>query len=228
MKKISKMNEVSWVLGIVLCALGVSLCTKANFGLSMIAAPPYIFHIWLRDLFPWFTQGTAEYVWQCVLLVIMCIAVRKFRPKYLLSFGTAVISGFNLDFWFFLFGGNGEYEELWQRIIAFAVGETVTALAIAFIFRTTLPVQIYELAVCEIADRIGLDKNKVKMANDALMLVLSIVLSLVLTGGLVGFGIGTIIITLVNAPMIAFFGKLLDKAFVFDSRFPKLFPREEK
>lgn len=228
MKKITKMNEIAWVLGIVLCALGVSLCTKANFGLSMIAAPPYIFHVWLRDTLPWFTQGTSEYAWQGVLLIIMCIAVGRFRPRYLLSFGTAVISGLSLDFWFLVFGGNGAYEEMWQRIIAFAVGETVTTIAIAFVFRTTLPVQIYELAVCEIADRFGLDKNKVKMVNDIAMLVISAVLSFVLTGGLGGFGIGTVIITLVNAPMIAFFGKQLDKIFVFDSRFTKLFPKEEK
>ena len=52
MKKISRMNEIAWVIGIAGCALGVCLCTKANFGLSMIAAPPYIFHIALRDRLP--------------------------------------------------------------------------------------------------------------------------------------------------------------------------------
>ena len=86
MKKISRMNEAAWVIGIVGCALGVCLCTKADFGLSMIAAPPYIFHLALRDRLPWYTQGTSEYLWQGVLLLVMCVATGRFRWKYLLSF----------------------------------------------------------------------------------------------------------------------------------------------
>jgi len=60
MKKIGKMNEAAWLLGILLCSLGVSLCTKAGFGLSMIAAPPYILHLKLSLLSPFFTQGSAN------------------------------------------------------------------------------------------------------------------------------------------------------------------------
>lgn len=221
-KKIGKMNEAAWVVGIVVCAFGVALCTKADFGLSMIAAPPYIFHYVLRDRFPWFTQGTAEYVWQGVLLLLMCLAVRRFRWRYLLSFGTAVIAGMCIDGWLVLLGGNGACEALWMRILAFAAGELLTGVAIAFVFRTSLPIQIYELLVREIADRYSLDVNKVKMANDGAMLVLSALLSFLLTGGFNGFGVGTVLITLVNAPLIAFFGRLLDRTFTFEPRFPKI------
>jgi len=216
------MNEMAWVIGIVVCTLGVCLCTKANLGLSMIAAPPYILHVWLRDTFPWFTQGTSEYVWQGIIMTVMCIAVGRFRLRYLLSFGTAVIAGLSLDFWFFVFGGNGAYEAMWLRITMLLLGASLSALAIAFIFRTTLPAQIHELAVCEIAERFSIDKNKVKLVNDIFMFVLSAVLSFVLTGGFGGFGIGTIVITVINAPLIALFGKIIDRFFVFDSRFPAL------
>lgn len=223
MKKIVKMNEAAWFLGIVICTLGVCLCTKADFGLSMIAASPYIFHVWLRDTLPWFTQGTSEYIWQGILLIGMCIAVRRFRWKYLLSFGTAILAGLTLDAWLLLFGGNGAYEELWLRIIVFVLGELTTGFAIALMFRTTLPIQIYELLVCEISDKFKLDRNRVKLVNDIVMLALSAVLSFTLTGGFGGFGIGTVIITFVNAPIIALFGKLIDKFFTFDSMFPSVF-----
>lgn len=96
-KKIRKMNEISWLLGIVLCTLGVCLCTKANFGLSMIAAPPYIIHLRMVKLFPWYSQGTSEYLWQGILLIVLCIAVRRFRVRYLFSFLTAFLSGNMLD-----------------------------------------------------------------------------------------------------------------------------------
>ena len=223
MKKIQKMNEIAWVIGIVLCTLGICLCTKANLGLSMIAAPPYIFHVWLRDLIPWFTQGTAEYFWQGVILIITCIATRKFKMSYLLSFGTAVIAGVSLDMWFWIFGGNGAYEEIGLRIFSFVVGLILSSIAVAFVFRTTLPAQIYELAVMAIADKFALDRGKVKMANDVIMFVLSAVLSFVLTGGFGGFGIGTIVITIINAPLITLFGKIIDRYFEFDSMFSGFF-----
>ena len=221
-RKIGKMNELAWVIGIVVCSLGVCLCTKADFGLSMIAAPPYILHVALRDLFPWFSQGTAEYVWQGVLLILMCLAVGRFRWRYLLSFGTAVLAGLTIDFWFLLLGGNAPYETLPARIAAFVLGVVLTAVAIAFVFRTSLPIQIYELLVREIANRFGFDVHHVKMVNDIAMFVLSAVMSYFLTGGWNGFGIGTILITLVNAPMIALLSVRIDRFFSFEPRFPKL------
>ena len=97
MKKLGKMNEIAWVAGIVLCALGVCLITKADFGLSMIAAPAYILHTGFIKIFPWYTQGTSEYIFQGVLLILLCIAVRRFRFRYLFSFVTAVLFGLTLD-----------------------------------------------------------------------------------------------------------------------------------
>ncbi len=222
MKKISRMNEIAWVIGIAGCAFGVCLCTKANFGLSMIAAPPYIFHVALRDRLPWYTQGTSEYIWQGALLLVMCLVTGRFRWKYLLSFGTAVISGLCIDSWFLLLGGNGAYGSLGVRIAAFVFGAVITSLSIAFVFRTSWPIAIYELLVREIADRFRLNINKVKLGNDIVMLLLSVVLAFALTGGFHGFGPGTILITFINAPLIAFFGKVIDQRFTFEPRFPKL------
>ena len=222
MKKIGKMNEAAWILGILLCALGVALCTKADFGLSMIAAPPYILHLKMVQYFSWWSQGTSEYIWQGILLILMCIILRRFKVKYLLCFATAVLFGFALDGWFLLFGGNGAYDSMAVRIFCFAAGEVITALAIAFYFKTDMPLQIYELLVTQIADQWKLTTARVKQANDILMFVLSIALALILTGGFNGVGIGTVVITLVNALLIGMFSKLLDRIFAFEPRFEKL------
>ncbi|MBQ3816466.1 MAG: hypothetical protein II836_10450, partial [Clostridia bacterium] len=80
----------------------------------------------------------------------------------------------------------------------------------------------YELLVREIADRFGFEVNRVKLCNDIAMFVLSAALSFFLTGGFHGFGVGTVVITAVNAPIIALSGKLLDKLFTFDPRFPQV------
>ncbi len=221
-KKIGKMNEAAWLLGILLCSLGIALCTKASFGLSMIAAPPYILHLKIAEFLPWYTQGTSEYIWQLFLLILTCFIVRRFRWQYLLSFGTGILFGFSLDGWLLLLGGGAPYSALWARILAFTAGSVITSLAVAFFFRTKLPLEIYELTVSEIADRYSLPIHRVKQVYDVVMLAISLLFALVLLGGFTGIGIGTIITTLVNTTLVTLCGRLLDRFFTFEPRFPKL------
>ncbi|MCQ2463643.1 MAG: DUF6198 family protein [Clostridia bacterium] len=203
-------NIINWVLAVVLCPFGICLCTKASFGLSMIAAPPYIIHCFVREMLPWYTQGTSEYIWQTFIIIITCLATRRFSPKFLLSFLTGILTGLVIDLWFLVLGGNGAYESMAVRIAAFVFGSVIISIAIAFVFRTSLPPQAYELIVSEIADRYGFHKGKTKLVNDIIMLVISVLLAL-LTHAWSGVGVGTVIVTFANAPMINFFGKIIDK-----------------
>ena len=221
-RKIGKMNEWAWVLGVLLCSLGVALCTKAGFGLSMIAAPAYMLHIKLRTVSSFFTQGACEYFWQGFLLILMCLGIQRFRFRYLFAFVTAILSGLAIDGWLFLLGGNGVPASLVLRILFFVFGELFTTLAVALYFRTTWPLQIYELLVAEISDRYTLPIGRVKLVNDVMMLVISVALALGLNRSLDGIGIGTVIITLVNAFLIGMFGRLLDRFFSFETRTPRL------
>ncbi|MBQ4082343.1 MAG: hypothetical protein IJC55_03505 [Clostridia bacterium] len=221
-KKTKHMNEAAWVLGVILCPLGVSLCTKANLGLSMIAAPAYILHFFLEQFSDFFSQGRTEYVWQAFLLLILVCIIRRFRFRYLLCFASAFISGMVLDGWLQVVGGDQTPDSMLVRILCFAAGECITALAIAFYFRTSLPLQIHELLVTEISDRFRFPAHKVKRAEDTVMLVISMLFAWLLNGSWQGIGIGTIVITLVNATLITLFGKVLDRFFEFDPAFPKI------
>lgn len=220
MKFMKKSNELMWLLGVVFCSLGICLTIKADFGLSMLAAPPYIIHHKLHE-FHWFTHGMADWAFQAILLIVMIIIVRIFSVKYLLCFATTVICGEVLDLWVLLFGGDGPFEHMVVRIIALIVGELCTAFAIACFFRTTLPIQVHELVVTEIAERYELKESRVKYANDIFFLLLSVALAYFLNRSADGLGIGTIIITAVNAPLIHMFGSFLDKHFEYASAFPR-------
>jgi len=206
-----KKNIIHWVVGLLLINLGVALCTRANFGLSMIGAPPYILHVWLRDAYPWFTQGTAEYFCEFVVMAVTCLVIRRFKPGYLLSVGTGVISGLLIDGFLYLLGGNSPYESLYLRMGAFVAGMLFTSLGIAFVFRTSMPKAVYEMAVAEISDRFGFKINKVKQIFDYSMLAVALILAFTLTHKLTGIGQGTLIITFANAPLIKLFGKYIDK-----------------
>ena len=222
MRKIRGMNELAWVIGIVLSTLGIALYTKADFGLSMIAAPAYIIHSKMINYFDWYSQGTSEYIIQTILIIALSVIMLRFKKSYILSFLTAIASGVVLDGWFLLMHGNAPFESMAIRIIAFIFGEISLTIAIAFFFRTTLPVQIYELIVNEISEKKNLEKNKVKQLYDVFMLVLSLALALVLNKNFQGLGIGTIIITIINAPLIKIFGDILDRVFSFESLFKRL------
>lgn len=205
------LNVGIWAVAVLCCTLGVSLCTKSNLGMSMIGAMPYILHKFMIQTFPWFSQGTAEYFIEAIIIIITGIIIRKYKIQWLLSFATAVIVGLCIDGWLFLLGGNGPVEGMVARVIFFITGMVITSFAIALFFRTRMPLQAYELAVVEISERYNWDKSKVKYVNDILYLVICLAMSLLLLHKLVGIGVGTIVITFANAPLIALFTKMLDK-----------------
>ena len=42
MKKISRSSELLWLFGMIFVAFGVAICSKADLGVSMIAAPAFV------------------------------------------------------------------------------------------------------------------------------------------------------------------------------------------
>ena len=228
MKKFNKMNELAWCFGILFISLGVFLVTKAGFGVSMVVAPAYIVHLAVEKLLPWYSFGTSEYILQGVLLAAMCIIIRRFNWRYLLSFATAVIYGLILDLWFALFGSSAPYTALWARILSLAAGVVITSLAIALFFRTYLPQQVYELFVSQVSARFGKKTERFKLWYDVSSLLIAVILALVVSHRFEDIrftdciGIGTIVCTVFNALMISLCGKALDKLFGFAPALPKL------
>lgn len=234
MKKIEKAGELFWIFGIVFVAMGVALCSKANLGVSMIAAPTFIVFDALSEIFPWLTVGTMEYIIQGVVLILLCIAIRQFHWQYLCAFLAAMLYGFTMDFFLFLFRDLNPENPVARYFLLFA-GLLMTAIGVASFFRTYLPLQIHELFVAEFSKVYKMDISKVKWTYDISLLVISLVLLLVLfvfkedfdwsqigVRSFHNIGTGTIIATFVNAPMIKFMGKLLDKVFGTQARSAKL------
>ena len=235
MKKIQKSSELMWVFGIVFVALGVAICSKANLGVSMIAAPAFIVNEAIAPLSGFFSVGVTEYIIQGLMLIILCIVVGKFNWRYLLGFAVAVLYGYTLDL-FLVILGDVEFGAIWLRYIMLIVGDVTIAFGVACFFRTYMPLQVHELFVAEIVDRFNLDINKTKTVFDYSMLLLSVVLALALLKDFDSFdwstithtsfhniGVGTIITTLINSPLIKTMGKLVDKLFGSGPRFNSLY-----
>lgn len=233
MKKVSKSNELLWLFGIIFVALGVAICSKADLGVSMIAAPAFVISDAISSVFSFFTVGVTEYILQGVILIILCVVVRRFHWKYLLAFAVAVIYGYTLNLFIWMLSGI-EFNEVWLRWVMLIVGDIITAFGVACFFRTYMPLQVYELFVAEVADRFGFTIAKTKFWFDMTLLALSILLSVVLFTDIKTFdwstiyyssfhsiGLGTLVTTAINSPLIALMGKVIDKIFLPSPLFAK-------
>lgn len=234
MKKINKAAELLWVFGIVFVAFGVAVCSKADLGVSMIAAPPFVLYDAVAPLWSGFTVGMLEYLVQGVLLVILCLVIRRFDWRYLLAFGVAVLYGGVLDFFLWLLK-DVTVEAVWLRWVLLLVGDVLVGFGVACCFHTYMPLQVYELFVAEIARKFQIVIPKVKMVFDISLLVVSATLALTLFADVATFdwstigtasfhsiGLGTLVTTAINSSIIALMDKLIRKAFDDSSRFPKL------
>lgn len=234
MRKIEKASELLWLLGIVFVALGVAICSKADLGVSMIAAPAFVVCEAAQALWSDLSVGVTEYIIQGLMLVVLCLVLRRFDWRYLLAFAVAVLYGYVLNLCLWLLRGLS-FEAVWLRWLMLLLGDAVTAFGVACFFRTYMPLQVYELFVAELSRCFRLDINKTKWAFDMSLLAISILLALSLFGDAGSFdwstlyyrsfhsiGLGTLVTTAINSPLIKLMGRLADRTFGSAPRFPGL------
>ena len=221
-KKTTFYTEIAYLVGLILLALGASLAERANFGMSMVIAPPYILYLKISQYLPFFTFGMAAYTFQGVLLIVTVLVIRKLKLSYVFSFFTAVSYGLILD-GINLLTVHIPNNLVVVRIILFAVGILSSTLGVAFMFKTYLPSEAYELIVKEISKEYDLKIHKVKYVYDFSSLVLSVVMSFVFFGFGVfnGIHIGTLVSALANGALINFHNKKLEQTFEFKDLFKK-------
>ena len=234
MKKIPKSSELLWLFGTIFVALGVAICSKANLGVSMIAAPAFVIYEAIASLWSGFSVGMTEYIIQGIILIILCLVLRRFNWRYLLAFAVAIVYGYTLNFFLFILGGVS-FDAIWLRWVILIIGDISTAFGVACFFHTYMPLQVYELFVAELASHFKFSINKVKWSFDMSLLVISVLLTFLLFGDIgtfdwttIGYssfhsiGLGTLVTTAINSPIIALMSKIISKLFDPTPAFPKL------
>ena len=213
-KRIS--NEMAYVLGNVLVAIGVALMERSDFGVSMVVAPAYLIYRKLSLILPFFTFGMAEYSFQALLLIAMCLALRRFRVSYLFSFVTAVFYGVILDV-VMLPAALLPNEGFAVRAILYALGATIGPMGITLMFHTYISPEVYELFVKELAEKLRMPIHRFKLYYDVTSALIAVVLSFVFFGfgHFVGVKLGTVLCTLFNGPLIGAISAYYDRHFAF-------------
>lgn len=212
MKKTIFYTELAYVLGIAGLAIGTALMEKANLGISMVVAPAYLLYLKLSGTWSFVTFGMVEYTLQACLLVIMVLVLRRFKLSYMFSFITAIIYGFALDGCMALISSFDTSFFPW-RISYYIIGSILCAIGVAFIFKTYISPEVYELFVKEVSKEKGININQFKVRYDFVSCSIGIIFSFLFFGifHFEGVKYGTIISALINGRMIGFISKLMDK-----------------
>lgn len=234
MKKVKNASELLWVLGIVFVALGVAICNKANLGVSMVAAPAFVVYEAVAPLWSGFSVGMVEYIIQGFMLILLCIIIKKWNWKYLLAFVVAVIYGYVLNFFLWVLK-DVQFDITIMKWVMLIIGDIIVAFGVACFFCTYMPLQVYELFVAEIARSFKINISKVKTIFDITLLIISIVLAFVLFMDAKSFnwytlhynsfhsiGLGTLVTTAINSPLINLSSKIIKKCFDTSPKFEKL------
>lgn len=216
-KKITLHSEFVYIFAIILIAFAVAMIASTNFGVSMIVAPAFI----LSEKVSFLTFGQSEYILQGILFIVFCIIMKKVKAVYFDSFLTCIIYGAVLDLWRLIIPAfNPDVTApgsmaLPIRIVFFALGMVLTALAVALFFHTYLYPQVYDLFVKGITTKYNIKLSKVKTCFDFSCLAVACIMTLIFFKKFVGVNFGTLIMTALNGTIIGFFDKMLTKYFDF-------------
>ena len=218
MKKVKIYSEVAYLMGILLLAIGNSLCAFGDLGMSMVVAPAYVLHLALSEVFPWFSFGVAEYTIQALVIISLIIMTRRVKARFFLSFCTTIIYGLFLDVFMVVMALLPSL--MWLRILAYAVGFAFGSAGVAVLFTTYFPPGLYEVLVQEIVNRWHGKLGVVKTVYDVCSLFVAVAMSLLIFGTLRGIGVGTVVCAFLNGTLIHLFGKVYTRLFEVKDALP--------
>ncbi len=220
-KKAGLSTELCYLLGLIGLALGTALMEKGDFGVSMVVAPAYVLYRALSPSLTFFTFGMAEYVLQALLLVVLCVLLRRVRLSDLFSFVTALLYGLLLD------GAMGlvnllPFEQLAFRLGGYVLGLLLCTLGVSLLFHTYITSEVYELFVKKLSAKHHIPIHRFKTCYDCGSCLVAIGMSFLFFGfgQFVGIRLGTILCSLINGSLIGFFSWVLETRFQFRDALP--------
>lgn len=189
-------GELLLLGGMIMNSFAISLFIKANFGISALDALPYVMSL----AFPNFTNGIWNAIIQSIWLVITMIAIRKFKPGYIVSFVLAFIFGFLLNGWASVILTWGD--QFAARIVYFAAALVIITIGVSCFLLCGTPVLPFDTVVRAFTMEKSMSVRKARTGFDVINLVLTLAVSLLFLKSLVGIGFGTLASVLLMGTLI--------------------------
>lgn len=175
--------------GIAVMALGIDVVVKADLGNSPISATPNV----LALGFPAVSFGTFVLGWQCFLVLVQVVLLRReFRLVDLWQIPISVFFGLCIDWFMALLGAAAPttYLASWLWL---AVGMAVLAAGIVMTVVSGTVMNCGEAVVQAVARKTGARFGTVKVGFDLACAALAVLCALVFVGHLAGVREGTVV-----------------------------------
>lgn len=205
MKKpnINKNRIISYLVGLFIMTIGVSISVKSNLGVSPVSSIPYTITLnWGIEM------GNATILFHAVLVLLQIIILRRdFKPKNLLQIFAGIIFGKFTTFSNMLMGYLPDTDNIIIRLAMLLVSIVIIAFGI-FLY---VPADIVPLAgegiMQAISVKTGIEFSKVKIAFDISMVAISAAICLIRLKSLGSVGIGTVIAAVLVGMVLGFIMK---------------------
>lgn len=204
-------GELALAIAVAINSFGVVLMLYSGAGISAISSVPYA----LSETLSFFSLGTWTYLFQAALILSLMILRRRFVWSYLCSFLVGFVFSELLDL-----------HELWISVLPAAWGWYVVYFIVSYLLicfgialsnHCGLPIIPTDLFPRELAQITKIRYSRIKIAFDAICLVVTAGMTLVFLGHLKGIGVGTVLAALTMGKVIGAMGTWLERCFDFET-----------
>ncbi|QQZ09399.1 hypothetical protein I5776_21010 [Heyndrickxia vini] len=199
---------IVYIIGIYMVSLGVSFAITAGIGISPQSAFQRVFVVHID----WLTQGRANFILECIMLVLAFLVYRKgFKLYHIMGLVASAIMAVFLDFNLSL---TFEYLDLpvyWTRLLTLVVGDAFLAFGVFLMLQSEVVLMPIDNFVNAVQLRTGFKWGNVKTFFDLTLLALALIFGLILAGKIMFIREGTVLNALLVGQYIRLFTYLYKK-----------------
>ena len=175
---------LQYVAGLVCMAIGLVLLKRTYWGVSPITAVPDA----VANITP-LTLGNATILLHVLCVVLQIIVQRRVTLKSILCLGVGVPFGYLVDFFMWLWDPQ---LVLWQKCVALVLGIAIQGFGVALISGCDMMLPAPDEFNNVVARTYRKKLGNVKMAADAVYVVIAIVINLIFQHSLASVGVSSV------------------------------------
>ena len=191
---------LQYAAGLVLMAVGAVVLKRTNFGVPPITAVPDAV-----SAITVLTIGTVTVILHAVCVVLQMIVQKKITVKSLLCFVVGFPFGCLIDLFMKLWDPQ---MLLWQRILCLLIGIAVQGFGVSLVRGSDLMLPAPDELNRVIADTYNKKLWNVKMAADAVYVLLAVAINLIFQGSVASIGICSVASVLLTGQFVKLSFKL--------------------